>query len=148
MSKLISGDAKIADLDLVREAAKALGWRWAVTLPVLYYAGPGPVCDLIVAPHGELNRRGDDVGEKYSIGFQQDKATGKITMLHDNAMNGQEVYSVESGQQDETTQRVVGKLKQAIAEVQLRRIYSAHRANWRTEIKADGTQVHVINRGR
>ena len=151
MSKLISGDAKIDDLYIVREAALALGWDVLEHAPVSYYDGDGAVCDIVVSPNAaEVDKYGHAIGKtvggKYTIGFQQDKGTGSMTMLHDNAMDGAEQYSVESGQQDQTTQRVVGKLKQAIAEVQLRRILTHQRASWRTEVRADGAHVLVVRR--
>ena len=150
MSKLVSGDAKIDDLNIVREAATALRWTVHTHIDgvrVSYFGGLDAVCDIVIQPQGEDNKYGHDVGSKYTIGFQQDQTTGKVTMLHDNAMDGAEQYSIESGQQDQTTQRVVGKLKQAISEVQLRRIYAAHRVSWRSEVRADQAHVHVIYRG-
>lgn len=151
MSKLVCGDPKIDDLSVVREAALLLEWDVLEDAPVSYYEGNGPLCNLIVSPGNERNKYegiiGKLAGGSYTIGFQQDQQTGKVTMLHDNAMDGARQFTVESGQQDPTTQRVVGLLKQAIAEVQLKRIYHAHRASWRTEVRADGAHVHVIRRG-
>lgn len=145
MSKLISGEMKIEDLSLVADAAKVLGWQVEYNVPVMFYDGPGQVCNVTVRPHGEINRYEQDIGKKYSIGFVQD-AKGIVTIIHDNAMDGGATFSVESGQTDETTARVVGKMKQAIATEELRRIYSKFRASWRTYVRADGAQVHVINR--
>lgn len=151
MSKLISGDAKVNDLYVVREAALQLGWDVLVNVPVNYYEGAGEMCDLVVSPHAtERNKYGEVVGKtvggKYTIGFQQDKGTGAVTMLHDNAMDGAATYTVESGQQDQTTQRVVGKLKQAIAQVQVSRLLAQQKASWRVQQRADGAQVFVIAR--
>ena len=151
MSKLISGDAKIHDLAIVREAALQLGWDIQANVAVSYFWGDGAVCDVVVSPDAnEKDRYGKVVGKtaggKYSIGFQRDAVTGKVTMLHDNAMNGAEVLSVESGQLDDTTQRVVGKLKQAIAGVQVQSILHRQRASWRMEQREDGAKVYVVRR--
>jgi hypothetical protein len=151
VSKLVSGDAKITDLALVREAALQLGWDVLANVPVSYFSGEGPVCNVVISPNaGERDRYGKCVGKtvggKYSIGFQRDAATGKVTMLHDNAMNGAEVYSVESGKMDDTTTRVVGKLRQAIADVQVQRILQRQRASWRVEQRDDGAKVYVVRR--
>ncbi len=151
MSKLVSGDARVDNLYVVREAALQLGWDVLEHVPVSYYEGAGEVCDIVVSPNAtERSRCGEVIcktaGGEYTIGFQQDKGTGQIRMLHDNAMNGAEQYSVESGLQDETTKRVVGKLKQAIAQVQVQRVLQAQRASWRVEQRDDGAQVFVVRR--
>ena len=149
MSKLVSGDAKITDLYLVWEAAKRLGWLVHTRLDgvqVKYYDGNGPVCDVVIQPQHEEDARGRDVGSKYTIGFTQDRQTRKVTMYHDNAMNGGAVYSVESGQMDDTTMRVVGKMRQAIGEAQVRRILQEQRATWRVEQREDGAKVYVVRR--
>ena len=149
MSKLVSGDAKITDLDLVWEAAKALGWLVHTSMlgvQVKYFDGNGPICDVVIQPQHEEDARGRDVGSKYTIGFTQDRQTRKVTMYHDNAMNGGAVYSVESGQMDDTTMRVVGKMRQALGEAQITRILHKQRANWRVEQREDGAKVYVVRR--
>ena len=147
MSKLVSGDAKIDDLSVVVEAAHILGWVVEYGVAVSYFEGPGPVCDVVVRPSdNEQDRFGQSVGRKYTIGYTQDAHTRRVTIFHDNAMDGGAVFSVEGGQQDETTKRIIGKLQQTIATVELKQIYKEFRASWRTMLRADGAQVHIIKR--
>lgn len=145
MSKLISGECKLDDLSLVIEAAQALGWTCEQQAHVSYYEGAGALCDVVVRPVGELSKYDADVGAKYTIGFQKD-ASGKISMLHDNAMDGGAVFSAESGLQDDTTKRIVGKLKQAIAQAQVSRILVKQKASWRVEQREDGAKIYVVRR--
>ena len=82
MSKLISGDAKISDLAIVREAALQLGWDIQANIAVSYFWGDGAVCDVVVSPSASEKDRygrvvGKAIGGKYSIGFQRDAVTGK-----------------------------------------------------------------------
>ena len=64
MSKLVSGNVKVSDLSLVREAALQLGWDIMVNVPVSYYEGAGAVCELIVSPGAtERNKHGEVIGK-------------------------------------------------------------------------------------
>jgi len=148
MSKLVTGSITIESLEQVRQAAAVLGWTVYTPLDgvrVKYYEGLGEVCDMTVQPIDEQDKYGHDVGSKYTIGFRRE-SDGHISMLHDNAMNGAEAFTVESGQQDDTTQRVVGKLKQAIARVRVESLLMHEKASWRVEQRADGAQVMVVRR--
>lgn len=150
MSKLVTGDIAIGDLTVVQEAALQLGWDCLKDQAVSYFYAEGPMCDVVVSPSAEEKDDhgrpiGKCVGGKYTIGFKQE-ADGKVKILHDNAMNGTAVFSAESGQTDPTTQRVVGKLKQAIAGVRIARMLRQERASWRVEQRADGAQVVVVKR--
>lgn len=150
MSKLMSGEIRVASLDVVREAALLLGWNCLSNQAVSYFYAEGPVCELVVSPSAdEQDNQGRPVGKlaggKYTVGFRQGE-DGKITMHHDNAMNGREVYSLESGQTDETTQRVVGRMMQAIAQVEVTGMLRQQRASWRVEQRKDGAKALVVGR--
>lgn len=142
MSKLVEGFIECPDLEAVRLAAELLGWTVQEHTRVMYFNGPGEHCDVTLAPTGELNRYGHDVGAKYTIGFKQ-TAEG-IKVLHDNAMNGAEV--LDKDKLDDTTERVVGKLKQAINRAVVERHLKGRRESWRVEQRGN-VQVLVVRRG-
>lgn len=143
MSKLVEGHIECPDLDVVRHAAELLGWTVEENTRVQFFDGPGELCEVTVRPQGELDRHGRDVGRKYTIGFKQ-TADG-IKVLHDNAMNGAEVYSAESKQLDDTTQRVIGKMKTSINIATTQRHLTQRRESWRMVQEGD-VQVMVIRR--
>lgn len=144
MSKLVTGHIDCPDLDVVQAAAELLGWTVGTNLAVSYYNGPGEQCDIVVRPVGETDRYGNEVGRKYTIGFK--KTAEGIQVYHDNAMNGAEVYSAESGKLDDTTERVVGKMKQAINRAVVERHLKQKGEKWRIEQRGN-VQVVVVRRG-
>lgn len=130
MSKLITGTVAIPDLDIVREACKALGWsvsrEQAQSLRVEVVAGDAKYHPYI------------------DVALREGKA--QITYDHWMSFGTGNIQSIGADDHDDTTRRVIGQFKQACAKVQVERLLSKQRANWRVEQRADGAQVLVVRR--
>lgn len=142
MSHLVKKECSMSELDTLLHAAQSLGWDVKVGGRVKFFNGEAEQCTYVLTLHGELNDAGVDISSKYNIGVQigEDK---KITLLHDDAMNGRDVMS--RGEHDPCTTRVLNKLKQSYQICAARKV--AQRKGWRVSEQklADGRVVLRMN---
>ena len=133
MSKLVTGLVKVESLDMIREAAQRLGW------PV-DEACTGTVNVRVVDPDALYRPR---------IACTLNERGTAVDLAYDNWMGGRsEDLGAEhrAGQPDSVTTRVIGQFKQAIAQVEMERLYTSQRASWRVEKRQDGAVVMVVGR--
>ena len=135
MSKLLTGTVKCTSLSIVRQACTELGWPCIAN-------DTGIRIDV---------RRG---GANFRPYIDAALVDGQVQLTYDHWMsyarrdeqNNSTMEPVEQDDMDATTRKIVGKLKQGIAKVQIEHLLAKQKASWRVEQRQDGAQVFVIRR--
>ena len=140
MSQVCTIVTEVRDLGDVKEACKALGWKFVADGGHLrsYESQQGRRCTVLVEfPESVVDRKGTPLNWKYNLGLvPKDYGTG-YTLLHDNAMMGREVLDAE--RMDPETALLVGKFKQAVAIAAVMRQTARKRQQVQKTLMADGT---------